>query len=302
MAIQVTYSTVGKKEDVADIISNITPTKVPFTSMTGKETVHNWAFQWEEDTLRSSAANAQLEGAAYSSVDRTEPTLKNNVTQIFNDVFGVSGTTEAVSHYGRGSLMAYYAANAGKALRLDVERAYVGSGQTMVSPANNASARVMAGVQAQIAAGNKVVTGGAGIAPTEANLLTALNTSYKAGAEPTVIMVTPDDSLIVADFAKASGRSRAINSGSGDQKKIVNAVELYVSPYGEQKVVINRELRASDMLILDPSMWVKIVLKGRDWFTEVLAKVGDKVEKAMVGEFSLKNKNSKGSAYIIRST
>ncbi len=297
-----TIATVGKKEDVSDIMTNITPSATPFTSLTGKETVHQPVFQWLEDVLRASAANAQLEGFTASETARTQPTLKENVTQIFQDTFGVSGTTEATSHYGRKSETARNAANAAKALKLDVERAFVGSGQVMVKPVDNASARVMAGVTAQIAVANKVVTGGAGIAPTEANLLTALNTAYKAGAEPTVIMVTPDDSLIVADFAKASGRARAINNGTSGDRKIVNAVELYVSPYGEQKVVINRELKSTDLLILDPSMWVKVALKGRDWFTETLAKIGDKTSKMMVGEFSLKNKNSKGSAYIVRST
>jgi hypothetical protein len=299
MATQNSYVTVGKKEDVSPIVSNISPTKVPFTTMTGKETVHNWKFDWLEDSLRASADNAQVEGFTASETDRTEPSIKDNVTQIFQDTFGVTGSAEAVSHHGRGSLMSYHANLAAKALRLDVERAFVGTAQTKVSPVNNSTARKMAGVQAQIDEDMYVYTGGTGTAPTEANLLTALNASYKEGAEPTIIMCTPDDSLIVADFAKASGRARAINNGSSD-KKIVNAVELYVSPYGEQKVVLNRELKLSDMLILDPSMWIKIALKGRDWFTETLAKVGDRTAKMMVGEFSLKNKNSKGSALITR--
>jgi hypothetical protein len=78
-------------------------------------------------------------------------------------------------------------------------------------------------------------------------------------------------------------------------------VDLYVSPFGEQKVVLNRELKSTDMLILDPEMWVKIALKGRDWFTEKLAKTGDKEATMMVGEFSLKCKNSNGNAWVTRS-
>src|ERR1043165_2753524 len=299
MATLTTYDTVGKKEDVSDIFSNISPSKTPFISITGKETVHNWAFDWQEDSLRSSAANAQVEGFTASPTTRTQPTMKENATQIFQDTFEVTGTTDSVSHYGRGKETAYQAEKAARALKLDLEHAYVGTGQAKVKPSDNTTARQMAGVQAQIDASMIVHTGGSGIAPTEANLLAAIGNAYKAGAEPTVLMVTPDDSLLVADFAKASGRTRNINNGSGD-RKIVNAVDLYVSPFGEQKVVLNRELKLSDLLVLDPSMWVKVVLKGRDWFTKQLAITGDKTSQMMVGEFSLKNKNSKGSAMVSR--
>jgi hypothetical protein len=294
------YGLVQKKEDVSDIISNISPSKTPFTSLTGKETVHNWAFDWMEDILRASANNAQVEGFTATPTARTQPTMKENVTQIFQDTFEVTGTTDAVSIYGRNKETALQANKAAKALKLDLEHAYVGNQQAKVKPVDNTTARKMASVQAQIASGNRVITGGPSTAPTEANLLSALTLSYKAGAEPTIIMVTPDDSLIVADFAKASGRTRNIHNGSAD-RKIVNVVDLYVSPFGEQKVVLNRELMLSDMLILDPSLWNKVALKGRDWFTEKLAKTGDKEATMMVGEFSLKCKNSNGNAWVTRS-
>lgn len=295
-----TYGIVQKKEDVSDIISMISPTETPFTSLTSKDTVHNWDFNWMEDVLRSSAANANVEGVTATPSARTQPTLKENVTQIFQDTYEVTGTTDAISIYGRAKESARLAKNAAKALKLDLERAFVGSQQTMVKPVDNTTARVFAGVQAQINTANRLPTGGVGTAPTEANLLSVLNTVFKAGGTPSVLMVTPDDSTLVADFAKASGRARQINNGKND-RQIVNVVELYVSPYGEQKVVLNRELKSSDMLILDPAMWVKIVLKGRDWFSQKMGITGDKEMTQIVGEFSLKNKNSKGSGFITRS-
>jgi hypothetical protein len=45
MAAWTAYDTVGKKEDISDIISNITPTYTPFLSMIGEEKIHNTLFQ-----------------------------------------------------------------------------------------------------------------------------------------------------------------------------------------------------------------------------------------------------------------
>lgn len=297
MTQYVSYDTVGKKEDVSNIISNITPTKTPFTTMTTKETVHNTTFEWQEDKLRAAAANKKLEGFTASASARTPTTLRENVTQIMQDTFEVSGTTDAVSHYGRGKESAYQAGKAAAALKLDLEYAFVGTGQAKVKPADNNTERQFAGVQSQIASANIVYTGAGPAALSEAKYLDALEAAFDAGAEPTVTMVTPSNSRIVADFAKASGRQREIKNGASD-RKIVNVVDLYVSPFGEQKIVLNRHLKAGDTLILDPSMWKRAVLKGRDWFRETLAKVGDKTSMMIVGEFSLKHMNQEASAMV----
>jgi tetrahydromethanopterin S-methyltransferase subunit B len=51
MANFTAYDQVGKKEDIADLITNISPTKTPFTAMTGSEGIHNIVHQWQEDAL-----------------------------------------------------------------------------------------------------------------------------------------------------------------------------------------------------------------------------------------------------------
>lgn len=40
-----TYEQVGIKEDVSNVISNITPTKTPFQSMIGNESIKNTIHQ-----------------------------------------------------------------------------------------------------------------------------------------------------------------------------------------------------------------------------------------------------------------
>ena len=286
-----TYDQVGIKEDISDIISNISPTKTPFQSSIGNEGVKNTTHKWQEDDLRAVATNAQVEGFTAVSTAREATAYVDNVTQILQETFNVSGTSDSVSTYGRAKESAYQASKASAALKRDLEHAFVGTAQTKVA-GDSATARVMAGFQAMVHADLYTFTGGTSTLPTETNLLATLQELYEEGSDPTTIMVTPANGRTVMAWAAASGRERDL----GDSKKIVNAVEVYVSPYGSQKVVINRFLKSKDTLIFDPEMWKKLTL--RPWFRETLAKTGDNTTMMIVGEFSLKHKNQRASAVI----
>lgn len=289
------FDVVGKKEDVSDIISNITPTKAPFTQLVREVSVHNTVFQWQEDELRDTAENKNVEGFTASPTARTPTVMRENNTQIFQDTFSVTGTNDAISKYGRGKESAREASKASAALKLDLEAAYTKNDSARVKPANVSQAGVFAGVQRQIDADNIVYTGATSTKITEAKYLDAAEALYNAGAEGTITLVTPSNSRVFAGFTGSAGRSRVINDGS---KTIVNAVNLYVSPFGEEKVVLSRHMKTGDTLLFDPGMWERVYLQGRNWFRETLAKVGDKMSMMIVGEFSLKHKNQKGSALV----
>jgi Family of unknown function (DUF5309) len=295
MALFQTYEQVGIKEDISDIISNISPTQTPFQTAIGNEKVTNTLFQWQEDTLRNVASNPVLEGADASFITVQPTVMRNNHTQIFAEAVQVSGTTDAVSTYGRARESAYQLAKSAKALKRDLENAFVGTAQAAVAGAD-ATARQMASYQVQTDTSTNVYTGGTSTAPTEANFLTCLQEIFVNGADPTIIQVTPANSVIFAGFAAAAGRYRTLNTG-GDDKALVNVVNLYVSPFGQQKVQVNRWLKASDSLVFDPSMWSKVTL--RPWTRETLAKTGDSLKQMIVGEFSLKHKNQKASGLVI---
>ncbi len=295
-----TYQTVGIKEDISDIISNISPTKTPFQTSIGSETIDNTLFQWQEDILRPVAANAQVEGADATFISAVPTVMRNNRAQIFTEAVQVSGTLDRVSKYGRAKEMAYQMAKSSAALKRDTENAFVGT-ITTASAGSAAVAATMAGYIPQISAATTTFMG-AVAALTEAKLLANLQAVYNAGADPTVIMVTPANSLIVAAFAAAAGRYRTIETSGKSNGTIVNVVNLYVSPFGETKVVINRFLRTTNAgangytLVYEPDMWKKAVL--RPWSRETLAKTGDSTKQMLVGEFSLKHKNFSGSGLI----
>lgn len=304
MTLFQTYEQVGIKEDISKIISNISPTKTPFLTSIGDEKVTNTLFQWQTDMLRAVQSSPVLEGADATFITVAPTVMLNNHTQIFAEAVQVSGTVDAVSVYGRARESAYQLAKSSAALKRDLENAFVGTAQAAVAGSDSV-ARQMAGFQAQVGqsttdenpdSANLVYTGGTSTAPTEANFLTCLQDIYTQGADPTLIQVTPANSLIFAAFAAAAGRYRTIDTG-GDDKTLVNVVNLYVSPFGEQKVQVNRFLKASDSIIYDPKYWAKATL--RPWTRETLAKTGDSLKMMIVGEFSLKCKNPAASGIVI---
>jgi hypothetical protein len=297
MATFQTYQEVGIKEDISDVITNISPRKTPFQQAVGTEKQHNTIFQWQEDSLRAVAANAAVEGADPTFITVNPTVMRNNYTQILSEAVQVADTVEATQRYGRAKEMAYQMAKSAAQVKRDLENALVGTAQAAAAGSSTV-ARTFAGVQVQIASGN-INYMGAATNLSESGLVTALQNAFTAGAEPTRIQVTPSNSVILAGFASAAGRYRTISdSTSGSNKTtLVNAVNLYVSPFGEQIVEINRFLRAKNTLVYEPEMWALAWL--RPWSRVSLAKTGDSTKQMIVGEVSLKHKNYAASAMVI---
>lgn len=298
-----TYDQVGKAEDVSDIISNISPTKTPFSSVLKSEKISARSFDWQEDSLRSVQVNAQTEGYTASDATLSATVLRSNVAQILEKTIKVSNTADVIKTYGRAKETAYQISKAGEELNRDLEHAMVGLTQNAVTGSSGV-ARQMASALNQIDASVTITTdsdtgtvGNQAGPLTEANVLALHQVLFNEGAEPSVLMVKPADARIVAGFTGASGRSRVINDGA---KTLVNAVDLYVSPFGELKVVINRFLKTDHALMFDPDMWRKAVL--RPWSRTKLAVTGDNEMHMINGEYSLKHMNYKGSGKIINLT
>ena len=293
MATYQTYQMVGIKEEVSDVITNLSPRKTPFQNGIGNEKVTQPLFQWQEDSLRAPATNAAVEGADASFITAVPTVMRNNYTQIFTEAVQVSDRADIVSTYGRKREMAYQMAKSSAAIKRDREIALIGNAQVKAAGSSSV-ASTLASFQQQLDS-STVSYMGASTNLSEAGLVTALQSAFVAGAEPTRIMVTPSNSVIISAFASAAGRYRTI-TGS-DAKKIVNVVNLYVSPFGEQKVEINRWLKAKNTLIYDPDMWTNVTL--RPWERKELAKTGDSSKAMLLGEFSLKHKNFFASAAVI---
>lgn len=314
MALQTTYDLVGIKEDVSDVISNIAPTKTPFQTSLANESVDNTVFQWQEDDLAAVGSNAQVDGftaqapqvAALATpgtyvgtLTATATVMRSNFTQILSKTIRVSGTADRVRKYGRDRELAYQLAKRSAELKRDLEHAFVGLAQTATA-GNASTARLMASATTMIDASVRVVNG-ASTALTETMILTANQNLYNAGSEATIIMCKPADSLRIANFAYVAPIAGAANQPAARDREvsgttIVNTVDVYRSPFGTQRVVLNRFINATHCIVYDPDMWRKVTL--RPWFRETLGKNGDNTAVMLVGEYSLKHRNFRASSFI----
>lgn len=290
MTTLVTYNMVGVAEDVSSTIANISPSATPFQSLVKSEKVHSRTFEWLEDSLRSAANTALVEGADSSMTAVGQPTTRSNTTQIVGESFQVSATSDAVKTHGRAKETAYNLAKVLKQVKLDVEKSMIGVSQAAVAGSASA-ARKMASIDQQI---STTVDAGSNStdALTEAKLLELGQTCYTNGSDPSVLMIKPADSTIIAGFASSSNRQRDL----ADAKTLVNSIDVLVTSFGTYKVILNRLNLATNAYLIDPSMFKQCVL--RPFTRTLLAKSGDSDKHMVIGEISVKHSQFADSGMI----
>ena len=121
-----TYDAVGIREDLADVIYNISPTETPFMTNAAKGTATNSLHEWQTDGLRAAANNFQIEGDDYGGSAIIPTDRLNNRTQISAEAIIISGTDRSVDNAGRGDELAYALAKIGKSIKRDMEVGMVG--------------------------------------------------------------------------------------------------------------------------------------------------------------------------------
>jgi hypothetical protein len=290
MAAWTLYDEVGVKEDVSDIITNISPTKTPFLSTLKTEKVHQKRHDWQEDALDAAASNAAVEGADATEIAPVATVLRSNYTQILTKTIKVSGSADAGLAHGRAKESAYQMSKKMLEVKRDLEYALIATNANFTAGTSSV-ARVMATAFFMIDAGN--VTAGGAAPLTETMILNNLQQLYTVGGEASILQVKPSDAKIIAAFTGASGRSRYFG---GNATTVTNNVKVYETPFDDVRVVMNRFQLATAALLYDPSYWRLLVF--RNWFREVLAKTGDSMKQMVIGEFSLAHKNFKASGSI----
>ena len=151
-----TYDMKGIREQLSDIIYNISPTDTPMFSSMGKGKASNTQFKWLTDSLAAaSASNHQVEGDDYSAQAQTASKELHNYTQIYAKNFIITGTDDAVDAAGRSTQLAYSLAKNSKELKRDVE---AGITQANVIPTVGASnaARKTAGLRTWLNTNNSM--------------------------------------------------------------------------------------------------------------------------------------------------
>lgn len=261
------------REDLQDAMISISPTETPFQSAIGRKSVTNTSFEWSEVDLAAPAANRVLEGEAAPGNDApTNAVRLSQYTQISDKVVEVSDTNQKVNGVADAQTVAKQIAYKLKELKRDMEVMLLSN--VAAVPGDASTARVTAGLPAFLrtnvdrgvggASGtlsgttsgyvNAAATDGTPRALTEAMLKNVIAQCWDNGAEPSIVLCgSAVKQKISSTFTGSATKFKNV-----DDMKIVAAVDLYVSDFGELQIVPTRFLETRtvagrDVFVLDPN-------------------------------------------------
>ena len=310
MATYQTYTAIGMREDLSDVIYDISPTDTPFMSSIGKTKATATYHEWQTDSLAAAALGGAVEGADASSITASPTTRIGNRTQIFTKSVAVAGTLEAVDKAGRKSEKAYQLAKVSAELKRNIELTLLSN--QVAAAGNSSTARTMGGLQAWLnsnydggtsgvagSGGTTARTNGTNRTFTEDILKVVVKEVYQSGGNPKVLMVNPAHKQVVSAFAGIA--AQRYMAPSNEPTTIVGAADVYMSDFGTMSVVPNRFMNSTNAcdetaFIVDPDMAAVAYL--RPFQTIELAKTGDSEKTQLLAELTLEVKNEAAHGII----
>lgn len=297
-----TYSAIGLRESLSDVIYRISPEETPFISNIGKGSVPSVYNEWQNDALAAAAANQQLEGDDVATFPAVVPTVRlGNYVQISRKLALVSGTNEVANKAGRKSEMAYQLALRSAELKRDME--FIATQNQAAVAGNSTTARQTAGFESFIrtndsrgASGvdptlsgstagypNAAPTDGTQRAFTETLLKTVAQAVYSSGGKATMLIVGPAQKQVASGFAGIAQQRRE----TGDVAAvIVGAADVYVSDFGRINIVPDRFSRNRSALFVDPD-YAQLDFY-RPFRTVELATTGDAQKRMILVEWGVR--------------
>ena len=298
-----TYDSIGEREDLSDVIYNISPTDTPFLSSAAKTKSTAVLHEWQTDALAAaSTSNAVIEGDEATLDAVTATTRLSNSCQIMDKTVVITGTQEAVDKAGRASEIAYQIAKKAKELKRDMEAQLTTNNAEVTGSAT--AAREMGSLGAWVATndvmgtsgtsgsvGNTARTDGTQRAFTETLLKSVIKSVWDEGGNPTMVMVGPFNKQKLSGF---TGNSTRFDAGA--DATLYTSVDVYASDFGQLQVVPNRFSRDRDAYVLDMDYWGIAFL--RDFSMHELSKTGDSEKRQLLVEATLESRNEAASGHV----
>ncbi len=286
-----TYQAIGNREDLIDVITNISPMDTWVTSNTGASRAIQTLHEWQTDVLATAAANAQVEGDDATATAAVPTVRLGNYTQILWKVFQVSETQRAVVAAGRNDEIDYQTLKRTKELARDIEYALIINSNTAVGSAT--VARQLKGMFGWIAT-NLTTATATSEALSETNFNANLALVWAQGGYPSVTLVGSYQKRKISGFTSNTRRIEA------EEKKLVNTVDVYESDFGTIMVrlhhIIN-DVQPGYILNLGAmELWVKAWLRPVNRVE--LAKTGSSDRYKIEAELTLECRNEKGSGLM----
>jgi hypothetical protein len=303
------YDVKGIREDLENVIYDISPEETPFYSSLKKVKASNTYHEWQTDSLRSSAANAHIEGDDTVGEARTATVRLGNYCQIFKNAVIIPDTDEGLDKAGRSAEMAYQVLKIAKEQKLDIEKALFDNNKYEVGSAS--AARELAGCGAYVKTNVANIGGSGGANPTgsvpgntartdgtatvfsQADFDTVMQGIWESGGNPDTVYLSAFQMNKALDFTGYNNQRSHIEATS---KTVVKAVDIYVTPWGTVEFTPSRENRGRDVWIMDSDMWAVGVLRPTK--NTELAKTGDSTKRQVLTELTLISKNEAASGLV----
>lgn len=283
---QLTYQTIGNREDLTDIIATITLHDTPIYNDLPKVKAHATYHEWQIDTLNTGSDNAQIEAADFSFATPAVRTRVGNRTQIFTKQVEVSGTQEAVDEAGIDDEFAYQLQKRIKEIATDVEKALItGTGNSGAS----ATGRRLTGILQFITTNVETGTATAAHYLTETLYNNNLQNIWLQGGRPNTTYVNGFQKRQISAFSTPNVRQMQMAGNT----KLSNTISVYESDFGLQTVKLDPFMDNDKVIELETDKWAVAMLRGLK--TVDVATVGDAKRGALVMELTLEARNQAAS-------
>jgi len=300
------YDAKGIREDLENVIYDISPEETPFYSSCKKVKATNTYHEWQTDALRTSAANAHIEGDNTTAEARTATTRLGNYTQIFKNAVVIPDTDQGLDKAGRGAEMAYQVLKIAKEQKLDIEKALFDNNAQVAG--SNSAARELAGAPVWFTStiqnkgsggahangtGSNARTDGAQTAFNQTKFDAAMQSIWEKGGRPDTVYLSAFQMNLALAFTGNNNQRSTVQAGD---EKVVKSLDVYVTPWGTIEFQPTRENRSRDVFIMQDDMWAVGVLRPTK--NVELAKTGDAETRQVLTELTLVCKNEKANGMI----
>lgn len=288
-----TYDDAMNKEDLLDLITNLTPQETQLLSGLGTGMASAIRNEWGKDTLDSVSTNAQIEGADFSGRTLTQPARLFNYTQIVKKDYEVTGTERAVNSGGFEDRLSYEAEKAMKSWANDVEFALM---RGSLACGTGSAARQMKGVKNWFTSNN--YTSQSGVSLSESMLNDYLQSVWDDGTEVNAVYAPMRLKRRISSF---SASNKLTVNTDAVERRIINAVEFYQSDAASNvELYAHRYVRVAgdtnyDLVGINKDLF-KVAYLRRP-VTESIAKIGDSDRESVIGEMTLQCYNEDAGFY-----
>lgn len=299
------YDQKGIREDLEDMIYDISPTETPFVRAIERVKADNTFHEWQTDALAAAdPSNAAVEGDEVAADAITATSRIGNYTQLMDKTIIVTSTARAVRTAGRKDELAYQVAKAGRELKRDIEAAISQNNHAVAG--DDSTARKLGGAEVWIGTNDQNGSGGSTTvtssgAPTATKLTdgtqrvftedtfqAGISAAWDQGGSPTLVLAGSFNKRKISTFT-----GNATKTIDMSEQELVAGVDVYISDFGRHRIVPSRFVRTRTVLGIDPEYWAVAVLQPMK--TEPLAKIGHAERRMLSTELTLVCRNEKAS-------